>query len=97
MDRGGALVARGRCERRDGAYVLARAPKYLLLGNVRALDGPLPLDHPEFVRVRNRFVEAREGDLYGPELERDYRPAIAELRDVPGRSAPLFLHYLVRR
>ena len=84
-------------EKRDGAYVLGREPTYLLLGNVRALDSALPLDHAEFVRVRNPYVEAREGDIYVPALARDYVPEVARLDDVDGRDRPLFLHYLRRR
>jgi hypothetical protein len=78
-------------EKRDGRYVLARKPTYLLLGNVRVLDHALPLDHPEFVRVQHPVVEAREGDVYGHELATSYVPRVANL------GGGLFLHYLRRR
>src|SRR5690606_3832871 len=66
-------------EKRDGRYVLSRAPTYLLLGNVRVLDHPLPLDHPEFVRIAHPDIEAREGDIYVPELLHAYEPKVANL------------------
>jgi hypothetical protein len=78
-------------EKHDGAYVLSRRPTYLLLGNVRVLPRRLPLDHPAFVRSPDPAIEAREGDVFGPELWRDYTPAVVELEGIG------FLHHLKRR
>jgi arabinofuranosyltransferase len=78
-------------EKHDGPYVLSRRPTYLLLGNVRVLPRRLPLDHPAFVRSPDPAIEAREGDVFGPALWRDYEPAVVEL---PGVG---FLHFLKRR
>lgn len=78
-------------EKRDGRYVLSRRPTFLLLGNVRVLDHALPYDHPEFVRIRHPAIEAREGDVYGPDLVQHYEPKVANL------GGGLFLHYLRRR
>jgi len=78
-------------EKHDGPYVLSREPTFLLLGNVRVLKRRLPLDHSQFVRVKNFAVESREADIYGPALERDYQRAVADLGN------GFYLHYLRRR
>ncbi len=72
----------------DGLYVLSRGPTYLLLGNVRVLPHRLSPEDPNFVRVEDPAIEAREGDIYVPELQIAYEPAIVEVLD--GR----YLHYL---
>ncbi len=78
-------------EKRDGQYVLSRQPTFLLLGNVRVLDRALSIDDPEFVRIAHPAIEAREGDVYGQELVRNYQPRVANL------GGGLFLHFLQRR
>ncbi|MGE0454418.1 MAG: hypothetical protein AB7O37_23190 [Vicinamibacteria bacterium] len=80
-------------EKHDGAYVLSRRPRFLLLGNVRVLSAALPPDHPQFVRTGNPWIEAREGDVFAdPErLQREYAPRVARLAN--GR----YLHFLERR
>ncbi|MEM6675667.1 MAG: hypothetical protein AAF726_22640 [Planctomycetota bacterium] len=68
-------------EKHDGPYVLARRPTYLLLGNVTVYEARVPLDHPDLFRLSHPVVRAREGDLVGPELERLYERAEADLGD----------------
>jgi hypothetical protein len=78
-------------EKHDGRYVLSREPTFLLLGNVRVMNERLPLQHPEFVRINHPGVEGREGDIYGPELQRHYKPVVTHLGN------GFHLHYLRRR
>jgi arabinofuranosyltransferase len=80
-------------EKHDGAYVLDRAPTFLLLGNVRVLPVALPPDNPQFIRPANPWIEAREGDMYADaeRLQRDYGPRVVRLPS--GR----YLHFLERR
>ena len=78
-------------EKHDGPYVLSREPTFLLLGNVNVSAVRLPRQHPEFVRISHPRVKEREGDIYVPELRRNYRRAVADLGN------GLYLHYLRRR
>lgn len=78
-------------EKHDGSYVLSRRPDYLLLGNVRVTDEPIPFDHPQFLRPPNRSIQTREADIFRAELEQLYQRRRVVL---PNGQ---YLHFMQRR
>lgn len=51
----------------------------------------ISIDSPEFIRLRNPGVMAREDDIFTEELFRMYEPKVAQLSETE------YLHYLRRR
>lgn len=88
MPLGGGWVGH---EKHDGPYILSRRPTYLLLGNIQVLARQLPAGDKYFAKPPNPNIAQREGDIFTPELQAQYIPAVARLEN--GR----YLHYFVRR
>jgi arabinofuranosyltransferase len=78
-------------EKHDGAYVLARKPDAILLGNILVANAPR-VEFSQFPTFTNPYVAAREGDVPAqPEFARDYVQAALPL--APGAT----LHFFLRR
>ncbi len=78
-------------EKHDGAYVLARKPDAILLGNILVANAR-QLDFAQFPTFTNPYIAAREGDVpVQPEFARDYVQAALPI----GPSATL--HFFLRR
>jgi len=70
-------MGRGRAghEKGDGAYVLARRPEYVLLGNVAVLARPLAEEE-----MPSKLVRRSEEEIWAsPEFHRDYERVAVEL------------------